>query len=63
MWDNITFSLPPMEPGLRSGGSSPDAATYILAGIVCGIAVDVVLVLAEKSYQAVKYFLTHKENT
>ena len=45
-----------------SDGSSPDPAAYIIAGILLGVAVDVVLVLAEKSYQAVKYFLTQKEN-
>ena len=62
MWDNITFSPPPMEPGLRSGGSSPDPANFILAGIMLGVAVDVVLVLAEKAYQVVQSYLTQKEN-
>ena len=45
-----------------SGGSTPDPATYIIAGILLGVAVDVVLVLAEKSYQVVQYFLTQKES-
>ena len=44
------------------GSSSVEPATYIVAGIMFGVAVDVVLVLAEKAYQAVKYFLTQKEN-
>ena len=51
------------DTGLRSSGSSPDPVAYIIAGILLGVAVDVVLVLAEKSYQAVQYFLTQKENT
>ena len=45
-----------------SGGSMPDPATYILAGILLGVAVDVVLVLAEKAYGVVQYFLTQKES-
>ena len=46
-----------------NGGSSPDPATYIVGGIILGVAVDVVLVLAEKAYQVVQSYLTHKENT
>ena len=46
-----------------SGSSSPDPITYIVGGIILGVAVDVVLVLAEKAYQVVQSYLTHKENT
>ena len=45
-----------------SSGSSPDPAAYIIAGILIGVAVDVVLVLAEKAYQVVQSYLTQKEN-
>ena len=51
------------DTGLLSGGSSPDPANFILAGIMLGVAVDVVLVLAEKAYQVVQSYLTQKENT
>ena len=51
------------DTGLRSSSSSPDPATYILAGILLGATVDVVLILAEKAYQVVQSYLTHKENT
>ena len=46
----------------KNGGSSTDPVTYIVGGIILGVAVDVVLVLAEKAYQVVQSYLTHKEN-
>ena len=51
------------EPCSVLSSGAPDPVTYIIGGIILGVAVDVVLVLAEKAYQVVQSYLTHKENT
>ena len=42
------------------GSSSVEPVPYIIAGVMLGVAVDVALILAEKAYGVVQYYLRNK---